>query len=745
MNKKTSTPEEISFETRIDTLFKELDLAIRWNRPAIFLVVYSSAFIAAKAIAALENRLIKIGQEIAHLTPEPGHKLDVISTVKNWERESTVFFAMNMECNGDGASNYEIINSNNKFLVDNPMRIVYWLTEEDFLELAKEASPSWSFRHRMIEFTDSLRQDHVLSYLIEKTWQHIDDISDVDGKPYSDMYKDALKKIGLQQDNPAPLETARLLITLGMLHWRHRNLLKANEFVEMALEIAETEKNEQLLAESYIAFALIKTELQQIEEAVHAYEKVTRLPPCLRMPWNNLGNLYTKLFMFDKALNAYQKALELNGNDPISWQGLGTCHLKLNQNEKAIEAFKCAIHAEPTFAHPWKGLAQAYAASGQLQDAIEAFKNSLEIDHRQVDAWLEKARLEEWCNQLQNAQEDYKRILELDDARAEIWNLIGNIHYKSGEYSNAIKAYFQAIQRDGNYGWAYCNMALAYSQKRKFAEAIVLYQKSILTFVNRSDIANALVKMGYLYQNQENHIQAIKAFLQAEQLDKSSIIFSRAHILPGPFDQLPIHISTDNVRESKGVKSCVKFPTSLTDLESAEGKLIHEPESRSHNQDVSNANSDQTCEVSNTIGIEQCNSSQSATCSVHKKSQNAKYWIDLGNFYLGTGMFESAIEAYQNALELDPRNGDILGNIATAHTFIGEYQEAIPLFEKSIEFLDKNQDKAAIWNKLGNVYRRLNNRRQATFAYQRAKELGNDRPSIKTRARSLLLSNCLFE
>ena len=108
-------------------------------------------------------------------------------------------------------------------------------------------------------------------------------------------------------------------------------------------------------------------------------------------------------------------------------------------------------------------------------------------------------------------------------------------------------------------------------------------------------------------------------------------------------------------------------------------------------------------------------------------------------------MYKLAIEAFQNALELEPGNGWIYSNLASAYTFQGDHQDAISLYEQSIELLDNNKDRAAIWNKLGNSYRRLNNRRQATYAYQKAKILSHDKPSIASRARSILLSNCMAE
>ena len=51
----TSCPEP--FEDRVDILFRELELATKWQRPSVLLAVYSSEYVRADADIALENRL----------------------------------------------------------------------------------------------------------------------------------------------------------------------------------------------------------------------------------------------------------------------------------------------------------------------------------------------------------------------------------------------------------------------------------------------------------------------------------------------------------------------------------------------------------------------------------------------------------------------------------------------------------------------------------------------------------------
>jgi len=737
MAEQNPTQEHIPFDERVDILFKELELAIRWEKPSILLVVYGSAFMGAKAMAALESKLSSIGQTITHLTPEPGANLDVISAIwKNWKWEETVFFSMNLGFEMDGPSLYEAINPNKDFFIDNPLRLVYWLTQNDFAEMVKSAPENWDFRHRIVEFTDDIQQDYVLSYLVEKTWQNIDEGVEPNGKSCSTDYLGALKQTSSDGEK-SQIASTRLLLTLAMLHWRQGNYSSASGFITAALEIAQGIKNDQFLAECYIAFALVNTDLHKYEEAIEAYEKAIQLPPFFRMPWNNLGNLYVKLFMFDKAIEAYQKALEANNSDPISLCGLGECYLKLNQIDNAIEAFEASTDTEPNLATSWDGLGKAYTAADRINDAIEAFSKALEIDHRRIGTWLEKGRLEELSNQYELALDTYTHILELDQTRSDIWNLTGNIHFKTKAYDEAIKAYFQAIQLEPNSGWYYANMALVYAQKGEYAEASVLYQKSLLIFDNSFDIANTLIKLGYLYRNQGLHALSVQAFRRAEQVEPGSTSFNRYHLLPGPFELRPIEYPEVNEQVASETEAYSEPQHIFSMLEPVTGGEDIWPVSHTALHDATDNYPAHSYETPAVVKV--------SPPVPDKKSRNVKYWGDLGNFYMGTGMYEQAIGAYQTALELEPRNGWTFSNLAMVYTLRGEYKEAIPLLERSIELLENNQDKAIAWNRLGSVYRRLNDRRQATYAYQKAKTLGAHLPAITSRAQNILLSNCLFE
>jgi tetratricopeptide (TPR) repeat protein len=71
--------------------------------------------------------------------------------------------------------------------------------------------------------------------------------------------------------------------------------------------------------------------------------------------------------------------------------------------------------------------------------------------------------------------------------------------------------------------------------------------------------------------------------------------------------------------------------------------------------------------------------------------------------------------------------------------------EAILLYQRSIELFTSEKDKAVSWNRLGNVYRRINDYENAIAAYQRADDLDPDNTTLSLQSRFSLLGSYVLE
>jgi tetratricopeptide (TPR) repeat protein len=136
---------------------------------------------------------------------------------------------------------------------------------------------------------------------------------------------------------------------------------------------------------------------------------------------------------------------------------------------------------------------------------------------------------------------------------------------------------------------------------------------------------------------------------------------------------------------------------------------------------------------------------ESGELQIEMDTKNAHVWNELGNVYFNTAAYDDAIVAYSKAIELDRWFAWPYSNLALAYVQKRRFVEAILLYQRSIELFSTDKDKAISWNRLGNVYRRLNDYENAIAAYQRADALDPDNSTLSLQSRFSLLGNYAME
>lgn len=517
-----------SFEDRVDILFRELELAIKWQRPSILLAVYSSEYVHADAKTTLKNRLIDMVQNVHHFQISNDENSDIplyLSEIADLDK--TVFFIEGLRLGGgkDGTRAYRALSIGREYFIDKRIRAVFWLTENEANDLARHAPDFWAYRHRVVEFVEPPTPEQISLRALEATWQGIgeyaESLDDIDAKI---ALRDAMLNELPEGDESIAIR-GNLLFALGVLHWRRGDYEKAFRFLQTTLEIAVYTQDTWFEAVGFNAVALVNTTLGKVDEAIESLKRAAALAPDQVFPWNNLGNLYSQLDRDEEAIATLEKAIELNPLDAISWNGLGNAYHKLGRNEDAIATYQKAIECGPNCAYPWIGLGEVFAYSERIEEAIGAFRKAIEINARIVHPWISLGNIFEKQKRSKEAIQAYQKAFEIDPKNALLWNEQGNVYLNAGAYDEAINAYNQAIEQDHGFGWPYCSLAFAYSLQGKFEEAIPLYQKSIELLGNNKDKAVAWNRLGHAYRRLDDAGNAIVAYQRAIELDPEEVAF----------------------------------------------------------------------------------------------------------------------------------------------------------------------------------------------------------------------------
>jgi len=400
---------------RVDRLARELERAIRFDRPSILLAIYASEFVRAGVEAALEAHLREMGQAVARVHVSEDNYDVPLHLAANPDRVTTVFFVSGLQWGGgaDGRNAYRALNIRREYFVDFRIRAVFWLTEKEAVALPNHAPDFWAFRHRVVEFVEPPEPGRIVPAARELAWHDFESRTlreDTDAKI---ALREALLADLLEGDETLAAR-ADLLFTLAGLYWAKREYEKSIKLCQRALELAELLENIPFQARCHNGLGNVYGALGRYEEALAAYQRAIDLDPKLAYPHNGLGNVYAALGRYEEALAAYQRAIDLDPKSAYAHNGLGNVYRDLGRHDEALAAYRRAIELDPKYALPHNGLGNVYRDLGRYEEALAAYQRAIELDSKLVYPHYNLARLEARWGNKETALQHLERAIALD-------------------------------------------------------------------------------------------------------------------------------------------------------------------------------------------------------------------------------------------------------------------------------------------------------------------------------------------
>ena len=752
-----------SFEERMDILTQELELAIRWRRPAIIMVAYGSAFVRDDSISVIENFLFDHYQKIVRISAGDSTVNFLGFWLKILEDTDDIVFFLEGFSELEFQHNFlDILNQYAYMFAEKKARFVLWLTFKEASTISYHAPEFWARRQRLIELTASPKPEQILQYALESAWQGTGE--------YSEQFEDMDAKISLQEsfltELPLNKETtsirANLLLTLGILHWRKGDYEKASDFLQNALMISAKMQDNWFEAKCFNAIALVKTSLGRNEEAIDSYKQAIKLAPDQLFVWNNLGNLCLQIGRNHEAMIAFEKAINHNSSDPIAWNGMGKVYAQSEYTDDAIAAYRKSIELAPLLPNPWNGLGEVYAHCGRPTDAVLAFQEAIKLNSRFILPWLGLARLYSRQKDHREAAKAYQQALMIDPRDSRVWNDLGCVYIEAKKYDEAVNATAKAIELDRSFGWAYSNLGLAHASNEKVEESIPFYLKSLDLLQDEKQRNLTWNRLADSYRLMNDYENAIRAYQKADssktgippldnngvdapQLDSISDVNTATETDTNIPEQIIEESSVENLVTQAEIDPEAETPywvfQSTNQRDDVTTHLFQKPShlfgSKLDTSIVHPATSTQEIGdpsmqmilpfISNKEVSRQITSPKvDASLTPDAKASHARIWNEKGNILLREGSFEDAIAAYNKAIKYDRSFGWSYTNLGIAYLQLGKYAEAVLLLQKSLELLKTDKERAVAWNELGNLYRCLNDYHNAVVSYQKADELNPD-------------------
>jgi len=297
-----------------------------------------------KAELALGNRLAGIGQQMVQFVVDENH-FDIPLLLSQYpERDRSVFSVTGLSRGGGkaGANAYRALNIRREYFVDYAIRVIIWLSREDAIDLSRHAPDFWAFRHRVVEFDDSLDPERLLISVRELSER---------AQGFPDRPQDVGEQIALctalSADLPrqAGFLAARLdlFVALASLYRVEAAYDKSAQRLKQAMEIARRLDNVPLQAKLWGYLGLVYLDLDQMNRAVRACRKAIRIAPRDASLWSGLGHLYHIMKRFPDAIMAYQHVIQLDPQNPPAHSSLVACYRLLGKDNMAEEQKKLAL------------------------------------------------------------------------------------------------------------------------------------------------------------------------------------------------------------------------------------------------------------------------------------------------------------------------------------------------------------------------------------------------------------------
>lgn len=313
---------------------------------------------------------------------------------------------------------------------------------------------------------------------------------------------------------------------------------------------------------------------------------------------------------------------------------LGIILYQANNLASAIDVVRRAIAADGSVALYHCNLCEMCRLAGQRDAAFEAGRRALAIDPNMPQALNNLGIVHFERDEFDDAAAHYRRAIALAPAYVEAYSNLGNALRAQKKYDEALTAYRQALQLRPAYVDALNNMGTALRDMGRRDEAEATYSRAL---VIKPDSPNVLNNLALMHK-------------ELEQFAEASALLTRS-LLADP----------NNAKTLTYLALVRLEQTQVADADIAAARAL--------------ALAPEDAEALNAMGLVRFEQHDADAALVHfrraiaRKPDLADAHNNIGNILKEGGQIVPAREAYERAIEIDPRETAYYVNLADAKKF----------------------------------------------------------------------------
>lgn len=303
-------------------------------------------------------------------------------------------------------------------------------------------------------------------------------------------------------------------------------------------------------------------------------------------------------------------------------------------HQSAIACYRRAIKQQPEFMEAYLALGQLLGKLGQAKQSINCYLAGLK-QQQHPELYFALGNLYQGAKQWSRAALCYQKTVQADPNHGQACHELGEVLSQQQQWSEAVTAYQQAIARPTNFSWSYNNLGYALIQLQRWSEAIPVYRQAIKL---KPDFSWSYNNLAEAYGKLGQWTEAIAVYHQAIKLQVD---------LP----QVQHKLGDALYRRSQQDRA--------TALEHLRLAMAQEPD----NPEI----------YHQALAIDQ---------------RNLDLYLKLGELLVKSGKADQAFATYQMALQVQPKNRQVLEALGKIQQNLGKY--------KSLNLLNQVDDAALV-------------------------------------------------
>ena len=368
------------------------------------------------------------------------------------------------------------------------------------------------------------------------------------------------------------------------------------------------------------------------------------------------------------AITEFNNVIESDAPDrdkAIALTYLGIISDDKGEYDKAIDFFNRALTYDRKNPDIYKNLSLAYRHKKDFNKAVESAEQSASLNAEDTDAKTLLGNIYFESGKFDDAISAYRSVLDKNPGNPRVLYNMGSALMQKGDEFAAVE-YFKkagAADRIGEVAHrAFSRLGVIYTERKDFAEAEKYLKEAVA--IRPGDALNRY-NLGIAYLRQKKTAEAMEELSRAEELGEGNAALMEgigdAYYSVKNFDKsLEIYNKIRKVNERN-----ITILSRIAEIYYQKGEL------------------DNAFEAYRKI------------TTIEPATENARVaYLNMGNILDDAHRFEEAIEAYQKALSISPKDDATYYNLGIAYKHAGKPELAVASWKKAAE-LDANDPNPA--------------------------------------------------